>query len=312
MTVVSTAAVPARLPHRSLAWLARHDSYLFVLPMLLYTLALTVYPIAVNLQMSLYNVDVMTFLRGGASFVWLGNYAKLLADPSFQKATVLSFVFTGVSILIQFTVGLALALFFAKPFPGNGLLRALLLLAWLLPSVVVGNIFRWMLDGDYGPLNYALSAIGLLQGKQYWLLDPGTALGGVILANAWVGIPFNMMLLLAGLQNISTSLYEAAAIDGAGPAQRFWSITLPQLRPVALGVVLLCFIYTFKVFDLVYIMTKGGPVDATNTLPIYTFKLTFDFFRFGDGAAASTLLLIGLLALALGYSRLIRDEGVQG
>lgn len=290
-------------------WLRRHDGYLFVSPMLIYTLALTVYPIATNLLMSFYAVDVMTFLRGGAAFVWLGNYVKLLSDPAFQKATLLSFVFTITSIAIQFTLGLALALFFAKPFPGNSLLRALLLLAWLLPSVVVGNIFRWMLDGDYGPLNYALGALGLLHGKQYWLLDPGTALAGVILANAWVGIPFNMMLLLAGLQSISPSLYEAAAIDGAGPVQRFWSITVPQLRPVALGVVLLCFIYTFKVFDLVFIMTKGGPVDATNTLPLYTFRLTFEFFRFGDGAAASTLLLVGLLALAFGYSRLIRDEG---
>jgi multiple sugar transport system permease protein len=187
-------------------------------------------------------------------------------------------------------------------------MRALLLLAWLLPSVVVGNIFRWMLDGDYGPLNYFLHIAGLMPEKQYWLLNPATALAGVILANAWVGIPFNMMLLLAGLQNIPASLYEAASIDGAGPSQRFISITLPQMRAVALGVLLLSFIYTFKVFDLVYIMTKGGPVDATMVLPIYTFKLTFDFFRFGDGAAASTLLLLGLLVLALGYSRLIRDE----
>jgi multiple sugar transport system permease protein len=280
--------------------------------MLLYTLALTVYPVLVNLQMSVFDVDVMTFLRGGAPFVWFDNYLQLLRDPVFLKATLLSFVFTTVSIAIQFTIGFALALFFAKPFPGNGLMRALLLLAWLLPSVVVGNIFRWLLDGDYGPLNYALSALGLLHDKQYWLLDPATALAGVILANAWVGIPFNMMLLLAGLQNIPSSLYEAAAIDGAGPAQRFWSITLPQMRPVALGVVLLCFIYTFKVFDLIYIMTKGGPVDATSTLPILTFKLTFDFFRFGDGAAASTLLLVGLLLISLGYARLIRNEGRRG
>jgi len=311
MTVSASAVLTTRARSPRLAWIARHNGYLFVVPMLLYTLALTVYPVLVNLQMSVFNVDVMTFMRGGAAFVWFDNYTKLLHDAAFQKATLLSFVFTCVSIVLQFTFGFALALFFAKPFPGSGMLRAFLLLAWLLPSVVVGNIFRWMLDGDYGPLNYALSALGLLHDKQYWLLDPATALGGVIVANAWVGIPFNMMLLLAGLQNISPSLYEAASIDGAGPVQRFWSITLPQMRPVALGVLLLSFIYTFKVFDLVYIMTKGGPVDATNTLPIYTFKLTFDFFRFGDGAASSTLLLIGLLIVALGYSRLIRDEAVH-
>jgi multiple sugar transport system permease protein len=213
-----------------------------------------------------------------------------------------------ISISLQFTFGFALALFFNRPFPGNGFLRAMLLLAWLLPAVVVGNIFRWLLDGDYGPLNFLLADVGLVHARQYWLLEPATALAGVIMANAWVGIPFNMMLLLAGLQTIPASLYEAAIIDGAGPWRRFRSITLPQMRPVILGVLLICFIYTFKVFDLIFIMTRGGPVDATLVLPIYAYKLTFDFFRFGDGAAASTVLLLGLLALALGYARLIRTE----
>jgi multiple sugar transport system permease protein len=184
----------------------------------------------------------------------------------------------------------------------------MLLLAWVLPAVVVGNIFRWMLDGDYGPINYFLRSVSLMPEKQYWLLDPNTALLGTILANAWVGIPFSMVLLLAGLQNIPPALYEAASIDGAGVRQRFTSITLPMMRPVALGILLLTFIYTFKVFDLIYIMTSGGPVDATTVLPIYTFKLTFDFFRFGDGAAAAILLLLGLLSLAVGYSRLITRE----
>jgi len=184
----------------------------------------------------------------------------------------------------------------------------MLLLAWLLPTVVVGNVFRWLLDGDYGALNYILQAVSLLPGKEYWLLEPGTALLGVILANAWVGIPFNMMLLLAGLQNISPTLYEAASIDGASVTQRFLRITLPQMRPVALGILLLTFIYTFKVFDLIYVMTSGGPVDATTVLPIYIFKLTFNFFRFGEGAAAAMLLLLGLLCLTVGYSWLIQRE----
>ena len=221
---------------------------------------------------------------------------------------MLSFVFTTISIMLQFSIGFALAMFFNRPFPGSGMLRAMLLLAWVLPAVVVGNIFRWMFDGDYGPINYFLRSVGLMPEKQYWLLDPNTALLGTILANAWVGIPFSMVLLLAGLQNISPSLYEAASIDGAGVRHRFLSITLPMMRPVALGILLLTFIYTFKVFDLIYIMTSGGPVDATTVLPIYTFKLTFDFFRFGDGAAAATLLLLGLLSLAIGYSRLIIRE----
>lgn len=288
--------------------LRRSGNYLFVAPMLLYMTLTMGYSIFVNVQMSLYDVNVATFRSGDAPFVGLGNYLSLFQDPAFLKAVALSLIFTTLSIQLQFTIGFALALFFNRPFPGNGLLRAMLLLAWLLPAVVVGNIFRWLFDGDYGAFNYFLQSVGLLQGKEYWLLDPKTALLGTVLSNAWVGIPFNMMLLLAGLQNISPTLYEAASIDGASIVQRFTHITLPQMRPVSLGLLLLTFIYTFKVFDLIYVMTAGGPVDATTVLPIYTFKLTFNFFRFGEGAAAATVLLLGLLSLAIGYSRLIQRE----
>jgi multiple sugar transport system permease protein len=209
---------------------------------------------------------------------------------------------------MQFSFGFGLALFFNRPFPGNGFLRALLLLAWLLPTVVVGNIFRWMLDGDYGVFNYFLQNLGLLHDKRYWLLDPNTALYGTIIANAWVGIPFNLMLLLAGLQNIPQTLYEAASIDGANAWKQFVHITLPLMRPVALGILLLTFIYTFKVFDLIYVMTAGGPVDATTVLPIQIYRLNFSYFKFAQGATAAVLLLLGLLCLAVGYSRLIQRE----
>jgi multiple sugar transport system permease protein len=290
--------------------LRKTTNYLFVAPMLVYMILMMGYSIFVNLQMSLYDVDVTTFRSGTARFIGLDNYVNLLNNPAFLKAGFLSLAFTITSILLQFSIGFALALFFNRPFPGNGILRAMLLLAWLLPAVVVGNVFRWLFDGDYGALNYILQNLGLLQDKAYWLLDPNTALLGTILANAWVGIPFNLMLLLAGLQNISPALYEAASMDGASVVQRFRHITIPQIRPVALGILLLTFIYTFKVFDLIYVMTAGGPVDATTVLPIYIFKLTFNFFRFGEGAAAAVLLLLGLLFLAVGYSRLIQKEDV--
>lgn len=283
-------------------------NYLFVVPMLVFIVLMLGYPIFVNIQMSFYDVTVATFRSGNAPFIGIENYLKLLQDPAFLKATSLSFIFTSLSIVLQFSCGFLLALFFNQSFPGNGVLRAMLLLAWLLPAVVVGNIFRWMLDGDYGVLNYFFQSLSLIPGKRYWLLDPNTALLGTILANAWVGIPFNLMLLLAGLQNISGTLYEAASIDGANAFDRFLHITLPMMRPVALGILLLTFIYTFKVFDLIYIMTAGGPVDATTVLPIQIYRLNFSFFRFAQGAAAATLLLLGLLCLAIGYSRLIQRE----
>jgi multiple sugar transport system permease protein len=286
----------------------KNTNYFFIVPMMIFIVVMLGYPIFQNIQMSFYDVNVRTFRSGETPYVGLDNYFVLLRDPAFMKSVGLSFVFTTTSIMLQFTIGFALALFFNRPFPGNGLLRAMLLLAWLLPAVVVGNVFRWIFDGDYGVLNYLLQSAGLMAEKHYWLLDTNTALLCTILANAWVGIPFNMMLLLAGLQNIPITLYEAASIDGASAIDRFVHITLPMMRPVALGILLLTFIYTFKVFDLIYVMTDGGPVDATTVLPIQIHRLTFDFFRFAHGAAAATLLLLGLFILAFGYSRLIQRE----
>src|SRR6266540_3533451 len=199
--------------------------YLFVVPALLYITLTTIYPIISNLRMSFYDVTVTTFLSNNAPFVGLGNYRKVLNDPAFQHALSLSLLFTGGSLLFQFVIGFALALFFNRPFPGNGLLRALLLLGWMLPTVVSGSIFRWMLDGSFGIINFALQGLGLLHGTRFWLTDPNTALLGTIIANIWVGIPFNMVLLLPGLQSISASLYEAAGIDGASRWQSFRYVT---------------------------------------------------------------------------------------
>ncbi|HEY3229597.1 MAG TPA: sugar ABC transporter permease, partial [Roseiflexaceae bacterium] len=284
--------------------------YLFVAPALVYITLTMLYPVFSNLRMSFYDVNVSTFLANNAPFVGLGNYSKVVGDAAFQHALGLSLLFTSGSLLFQFTIGFALALFFSRPFPGNGILRALLLLAWMLPTVVSGSIFRWMLDGSFGIINFILQGLGLLQGTRFWLTDPNTALVGTIAANIWVGVPFNMILLLPGLQSISPSLYEAASIDGASGWQSFRYVTLPLMRPVALSVLLLGIIYTFKVFDLVYVMTGGGPVDATTVLPIYVFNLSFSFFRFGEGAATAILLLLGLTVVAIGYLWLSQHEEV--
>ncbi len=288
----------------------RLGPYLFLIPALVYLAATMLYPIYSNLQMSLHDVNVTTFLAGNAPFIGLGNYRALFHDPAFWKAVRLSIVFTAGSIVFQFTIGFLLALLFSQPFPGSSFLRSTILLGWLLPTIVSGSIFRWLLDGDFGVINYALKTIGLIDTSKYWLIDPGSALIGTIIANIWVGIPFNMLLILAGLHQISPTLYEAASIDGATPWRRFWSITFPLMRPVSLSVLLLGLIYTFKVFDLIYVMTRGGPVDATTVLPIYTYQLTFQFFLFGKGAAAATVLLLGMLGIAVAYLILSGREEV--
>lgn len=304
-TAIPTADAPTRSSTRRRGhWM----NYLFLLPAVLYITVTMVYPLAYNFRMSLEDVTIRTFLSGDAPFIGLDNFRTVIQDSVFQKSLRLSIYFTFFSIFFQFTIGFALALFFNRPFPGNGALRALLLLGWMLPTVVSGSLFRWMLDGDSGVLNYALLELSLLDRPQFWLTDPDTALAGTILANIWVGIPFNMVLLLSGLQGIPNDLYEAASTDGANGWQKFRSITLPMMRPVALSVLLLGLIYTFKVFDLVWVMTQGGPVDATTVLPIRAYQLSFQFFRFGEGAAASTLILLMLLVVAVGYLWVTREE----
>lgn len=283
-------------------------NYLFVAPAILFISLTMIYPILSNLRMRVFDVDVSTFLSNTAPFAGFGNYIEVLRDPAFQHALRLSLLFTAGSLFCQFTLGFALAMLFNHPFPGNGLLRALMLLGWMLPSVVSGSVFRWMFEGGNGILNYFLMSIGVMDEPRFWLIDPQTALLGTIAANIWVGVPFNMILLLPGLQSISRSLYEAASIDGASGWQGFRHITLPLMRPVSLSVLLLGFIYTFKVFDIVYVMTRGGPVDATTVLPIYVYQLSFSFFRFGDGAAAAVLLLLPLSIVAIGYLWLSQRE----
>jgi multiple sugar transport system permease protein len=280
--------------------------YLYIAPALLFLVCLAFYPIFYNVRTSLTGLDVGTFLSGDAPFVGLDNYTKVLGDDAFLHAVGVSALFTVACIVLQFTIGLALAMFFARPFPGSTVLRALLIVGWLLPGVVSGNLFRFLLDGDSGVFPWAVQGVGL--GQHAWLTDPGAALWAAVATNVWVGIPFNMILLLPGLQAIPDELYEAAAIDGAGAWQRFRFITAPLLRPVALSVILLGVIYTFKVFDVVYVLTGGGPVDATTVLPIEVYNVSLKFFRFGEGAAESTLLLLAMLVVAGFYLVIQRRE----
>jgi multiple sugar transport system permease protein len=284
--------------------------YGFVAPAVLFIVLLMIYPIFYNLYTSVYDVTVANFMSGAAPFIGLGNYSAVVRDPDFGNALVISILFTAGSLVFQFVIGFALALYFNRRFPANGVLRAFLLLAWILPAVVSGNIFRWMLDGDFGIANFFLEGVGIVGDGRFWLSGPGTALASTIVANIWVGVPFNMVLLLAGLQGIPPDLHEAASVDGAGAWSRFKYITLPLMRPVALSVLMLGVIYTFKVFDLIFVMTKGGPVNATTVLPIYVYKQTFEFFRFGEGAAGAVLLLIAPLVLAVLYSMTARREEV--
>lgn len=277
-------------------------------PAMLYIFIFLLTPLCYNIWISLSNANGANLISGDFSPQGLANYEAIVQDPEFWNGMKLSFIFTVSCLVLQFIVGYALALFFRQSFPGNGIIRALLLVGWILPPVVTGTIFKWIFDSDYGVLNYLLGYIGIIDQPIQWLTGPTTSMVAVVVANLWVGIPFNMLLLLSGLHTIDESLYEAAQVDGAGWWRQFRSITSPLMRPVIISVLLLGVINTYKVFDLIYTMTKGGPVNSTTTLPIYTYLQTFKVFEFGNGAAASTLTLILPLVLSWFYVRSLREE----
>jgi multiple sugar transport system permease protein len=217
-------------------------------------------------------------------------------------------VFTLVSIAFQYTIGLALAVFFNRNFRLSGLLRALFLIPWLLPLIVSSSTWSWMLNSESGVVNYGLHLLGVAPVD--WLTSPHWALTSVIIANIWIGIPFNLVILYSGLQNIPTELYEAASLDGAGAWQQFRRITFPLLRPVSAITLLLGLVYTLKVFDLIWIMTKGGPGDASSTLATWSYRLGFGTLlpQFGAGAAVGNILILIALVFGLLYIRVQRRQ----
>ncbi|MFC7582769.1 carbohydrate ABC transporter permease [Nonomuraea antimicrobica] len=266
------------------------------------------YPLVYNIGVSFRDVGVREIVAGGGDFVGFDNYLSRFARPEFGRALAISVIYTVLCVALSFGGGLAMAVFLNRRFPGRNLMRSVLLVAWVLPSVVSANIWRWMLDGTYGLVNTALGALGLLERDVFWLVEPTTALVAVVLATTWTMAPFAMILLLAGLQNIPDSLYEAARIDGANTWQRFTRITVPLLRPVSMTVLMLLFVTVFKTFDTIYLMTRGGPGGATTILPIHAYLEAFQFFRFGTGAAETTVMLLIPLLLSVFYFRSLRKE----
>jgi multiple sugar transport system permease protein len=275
----------------------------FLLPAILYIALFFGYPLYYSLLVSVQRYDLAAEISGVAPFIGLHNYLLTINNVVFAQATWHTVIFTLCSIIPQFLIGLGLALFFTRHFPLNRFLRSLLLLPWLLPLVVSGTLWRWLFDQTNGILDQALAGLHLLPAHFGWLTTPGWALAAVILANIWIGVPFNMVLLYSGLQGIDKEFYEAAAIDGASSWMRFTRVTLPLLRPVMSVVLVLGLIYTLKIFDIIYVMTNGGPANATQTLATWSYNLSFAQQLFGQGAATGNLILLISVIVALLYLR---------
>ncbi|WP_228562849.1 carbohydrate ABC transporter permease [Catenulispora rubra] len=288
---------------RSTAWRVAG----FVVPVWIYILCFYVYPLIANVRMGFQDYSVSSFYSGSAPYVGFANYRSVFHSPQFAGIVTNTLLFTLGSLVFQFGIGLALAVFFRRKFPLNGVLRSLLLVPWLLPLVVSGTVWRWMMYADSGVLNRMLLNLHVINHPVPWLVSTTWSLTAVTLVNVWVGIPFNMVILYGGLQGVPEQLYEAAAIDGANAWQRFRRITWPMLRPVTLVVLTLGLIYTVKVFDVIQIVTQGGPANSSQTLTTYAYNLSFQQLEFGKGAAVGNLLILVAIVFAALYLRSVRE-----
>jgi multiple sugar transport system permease protein len=270
--------------------------YLFILPFVIFCLVLLLYPVVYSLALSFREATVETFVSGEMPFNGLTQYQAALADPIFWRALINTILFAFFSILFQFAIGFLLALLFQANFPLKNFCLALLLIPWVSPVLTAANIFKGLFN-EVGPINRLFQLIGM--GPFPWLSDPDYAFPATIVANIWIGFPFNFILLYAGMRSIPEDVYEAAKIDGATFWKRVGYITLPLLKPVSFAVLMLGTIYTVKVFDLVWIMTAGGPANGTHLLSTYAYQVGFSLLNFGQAAAIATLMVLLVLFLNL-------------
>jgi ABC-type sugar transport systems, permease components len=273
-----------------------------VLPAVGTILLIALFPLAWTVWESLHLHDLrMPWL--GRPFIGLDNYIEALGDERFREALVHTLAFTVASVTLELTLGCVLALAMNRAFRGRGLVRAAILVPWAIPTVVAALIWRFMFDGDSGIVNAALAWLGV--DPPVWFVDRLAAWVPVVLGDVWKETPFVALLLLAGLQGIDASLYEAARIDGASAWRQFRHITLPLLKPALLVALIFRTRDAFRVFDLVYVMTGGGPGTATEPIALYTFTSLLQNLRFGYGSALSVLVFLVAFLLALGYIRVV-------
>ena len=274
-----------------------------VLPALGVVVLVSIFPLGWTLWESLHLHDLRMPWRG-QPFVGLENYWEILSTPRFWEALLHTAIFALGSVVPELVLGTMLAVVLDRAFRGRGLTRALVLVPWAMPTVVTALVWRFLFDGT-GPLNAVLVSAGLLDQPLVWFAQAGAAWIPVILADVWKTTPFVALLVLAGLQNIDPALYEAARMDGSDAWQRFRHVTLPLLRPTILVALIFRTLDALRVFDLIYVMTGGGPGTSTEPLALYTYSSLFQNLRFGYGSALSVVVFLISFILAVLYIRLL-------
>ncbi|WP_034852894.1 carbohydrate ABC transporter permease [Inquilinus limosus] len=279
---------------------------LMVAPVLVWLAATILYPLGAAVAISLRDIRV---IGSDGGFVGFGNYADVLGMARLWAALGRSLVWVAGNAVLQTLLALGTALLLNQRFRGVRLVRVWVILSWIVPTVVVVIIWRWLLGTSGGVVNYLLVTLGLTDRPVGFFAGPGSAMASLIVINSWRWFPFVAVMLLAGLQRIPADLYEAAAIDGAGPWQRFRRITWPLLQPTMLVLGVIGTLLSFNVFDIIWLTTAGGPSGATQTLPVLIYETAFRSYRLGQAAAMSVLVSVALMVLAVLLTRALAPKG---
>lgn len=281
---------------RFLSWKRRKQifPYLLVLPGALAVAVILVYPLAKGILSSFYLEQPLDL--GNAQFVGLQHFRTLLNDKIFKMALRNSIVWTITIVAVQYILALFIALLLNQDFPGRSIFRGILLIPWVVPNIAAALTWRWIYADQFGILNHIFVRLGIIGEGISWLGSTDMAFISVIIAAIWKGTPFVAVTLLAGLQSIPHDLYEAALVAGANKLQELWYITLPSIKGVSIVAIILSSIWTFNQFDLVWLMTRGGPANSTQIIPVYTYVNAFNFFKFNYAAAIGT---VGVLILSV-------------
>jgi multiple sugar transport system permease protein len=283
--------------------LHRLQPYLLLVPALAILVGFLLFPLVWNIYLLLHDVTLTTIL-GDWKYVGLKNFSNLLYDPDFHKSLQVSLIFVGGSVALQFFVGMVLAVVLNQQMTGSNVFRALFIIPWTVSAVIAGFSFKFIFNDSFGVMNYGLGEMGL--DPIPWLSGPGAVVWTLVIANMWHGTPFTIIFLTAGLFSINPILYEAARIDGATKIKSFLYITLPLLRPFIIINLILITVWSVNFFDLILVMTNGGPLFSSTTSSLYMYRQAFEFGLLSKGATAGFLLIGINLVLAYSYIRLFR------
>lgn len=302
--------LPGRL---RLGWERYWFAYAMLAPVLVVMAVLVFYPLGRGILLSLTDADQYNlgnrFLPGSYRYVGLANYVRIFRGEEFRRVLGFTAVWTTVNVSFHFAIGLGLAVLLNRTLRFRGVYRMLLMVPWAVPSFISALAWQYLFNDPYGFFHQVSEALGF--DPPSWLGDPFWAKVSVIVTNIWLGVPFMMVALLGALQSVDPDLLDAAAVDGASPWQRFWDVTMPSIRPVAATVILLGLIWTFNMFNVIFLITQGGPGTATQILSTFAYRYGFDFRRYGVAAAYGVIILSILLVMGSAYRRLVTRLGEE-